>query len=103
MSNNELQIPTKIGDKFSMDRFMKAPSWKDIGTADGFYVCYWDTLSEVYSNLNELLKKEDATIEENMAKSLLDANYHLNEIMVKIKETGGSIPIRDCVKILKYA
>ncbi|MCK9429234.1 MAG: hypothetical protein M0R17_04465 [Candidatus Omnitrophica bacterium] len=94
-------IPKKVGDKFNTTRFHEGlVGWKNSYTVSGFYISMWDRFSPTFSKLSRLLKfkSSNATIKENIEKSLLDSNFKHHEIMVNIKETGGSIGIRYCIK-----
>ena len=91
-----LEIPRKAGDKFTCNRFNKEKSWNEEYTAAGF--CDRDESTQ-YSKLSRLLKTGKVSLITNMELDLNKANYSYNEILVKIVETGGYIPIRDCVLI----
>ena len=98
---SELKLPKKVGDKFNTTRFYEGLSgWLGTYTVSGFKIGMWDKSSPVFSKLSRLLKykSSNVTVKENLEKSLLDSNYKHHEISVLIKETGGSIPLRHCIK-----
>ena len=98
---SELKLPKKAGDKFNMTRFHEGLSgWVGSYTVKGFKIGMWDKTSPVFSKLSRLLKYKpsNATIKENIEKSLLDSDYKHHQIDVLIKETGGSIALRYCIK-----
>jgi len=98
--NANYNIPTKIGDKYTMDRFHSEKDWKETNTCNGFYVSYYEYCSKHYNTLDELLTNEHGvSVSENMKQTLLRSNYNFDEIMVVNKEHGGAIPIRNCVLI----